>query len=540
MNKNQSIESQEVKDQKEGCKTQSSNQGRKNNRYYTKKKSKSNGNKLKSRSNDVSWYSASTQLLADAASIPFSWATGSPIDMNIPGIEAPTTIPGIMTMDLWPSYGVMQDATSPINMAATKMYSFIRHANSGSKNYDAPDLMLYIMSMSELYSAINWAMRAYGVCSLYATKNRYFPKALLQAMGISYEGLIDNLASFRYGINLIISKAASLVVPGDMPIFRRRAFAFQNLYIESSNVKDQVYFFNPKAFFKFNFDVDGGFLEPEILPESQLSWKDILNILNNMLDRLLLNEDINIMSGDILKAYGDNVIKVSYMPETYSVVPVYDVTVLEQFKNATVFDYQNLILDNIRQDAIKRNLVCNNYWHPVSDRSSGVTEANQRTFEQPVYKGYRVLSTNGTGTPAEVMENTRLMVALNKTGIEEEPGTQKMKFKLISGTDIACGLQIWTYDFTGQGQAILSHTNYMYAYAPDSAVSKMNGIHSLCDIKQFYYAPAAHIVFLEESYQYRMLCYDWNNFAIIDNNLLYKLHETALMSLFNVSSVGMA
>lgn len=80
MNKNQNIDAQEVsKEQSEGCKTQSSSQGRKSQKYYAKKKAKSNGNKLKSKSNDVSWYSASTQLLADAASIPFSWATGTPL-----------------------------------------------------------------------------------------------------------------------------------------------------------------------------------------------------------------------------------------------------------------------------------------------------------------------------------------------------------------------------------------------------------------------------------------------------------------------------
>ena len=85
--------------------------------------------------NDPAWYAANAELLRDAASIPFSWALGTPIDTEDP-LNAGNTmrkicIPGIQTMRLYPSGGSSTQASDPINTAANATYAFVRHANSG-------------------------------------------------------------------------------------------------------------------------------------------------------------------------------------------------------------------------------------------------------------------------------------------------------------------------------------------------------------------------------------------------------------------------
>lgn len=91
---------------------------------------------LKSKTNDPSWYAADATLMRDAASIPFSWSVGTTLDI---GVDENYVVPGICAIDTVPSFGYSTDTTSPLNIAARSMYSFIRHANSGSANYDAPD-----------------------------------------------------------------------------------------------------------------------------------------------------------------------------------------------------------------------------------------------------------------------------------------------------------------------------------------------------------------------------------------------------------------
>lgn len=177
-------------------KTQS--KSNKQGKYCGKKQSSCRNDKredLESKTNDPTWYSSDPALLRDAASIPFSWPVGTPIDLNVPDVSKMRwSVPGICALDVVPVYGTNESKTSALNIAANSLYSFVRHANSGHSNYDAPDLMLYVCAMSQVYSFINYMMRAYGLANLYSQKNRYLPAGLLQASGIDHSKIIDNLA----------------------------------------------------------------------------------------------------------------------------------------------------------------------------------------------------------------------------------------------------------------------------------------------------------------------------------------------------------
>lgn len=303
-------------------------------------------------SNDPAWYSTDPSLLRDAASIPFSWSVGTPIAMNYAypsGTAAEQeftddnlVIPGLCVLDLIPTVGYAEDQSSPINVASTALYSFVRHANSGHANYDSPDLMVYCIAMANVYAYINFLQRIYGCGLMYDQRNRYLPEALVAAQDVNFDDLVGNLAQMRYGINMIIAKAASLAVPSSITYFNRQAFIYANIYCEGTSTKDQMYMYNPFGFLVFNeYEVVGGAsgltFKKFADPTTKYRVSDLIKFGNQMLQPILDSEDLNIMSGDILKAYGDGgIIKLAPLGLDYNLLPTFNIGVLEQMHNATI------------------------------------------------------------------------------------------------------------------------------------------------------------------------------------------------------------
>lgn len=134
-------------------------------RYESKGSKKFPSNKMKSdqKFNDPSWYYNSEQILRDVASFSFMKPLGYPLRyQNQVGPTAGSNtvmmngfsgfVPGVLSVQVGLTPGISTDSQSPLNLAATNIYSFVRHKNSGSRNYDSPDLMLYLLAMDSLFS----------------------------------------------------------------------------------------------------------------------------------------------------------------------------------------------------------------------------------------------------------------------------------------------------------------------------------------------------------------------------------------------------
>lgn len=95
------------------------------------------------------------QLVKDVASLSFRTPLGSP--SGLPSRSNPVgrdrrSIPGIMNLYFVPTIGSSTAGeSSAINIAAKNIYSFVRHENSGRINYDAPDLMLYLLALDSAF-----------------------------------------------------------------------------------------------------------------------------------------------------------------------------------------------------------------------------------------------------------------------------------------------------------------------------------------------------------------------------------------------------
>lgn len=305
--------------------------------------------KKTSGSNDVSWYAKSSELLKAAASIPFSQTTGTMVPFT-PANSSMSSVPGVMAMYWLPQIGGAFDA--PINQAANSTYSYVVHANSRNKSYDAPDLMQIILCGSSLFSMLALGIRAYGVMRTFDQRNLYLPKYLVNAMGFDYEDLKANLANMWFDLNELIARSKQIWIPNNFPFTARWFWMNSNIYMDAESIKAQYYMFVPYGYYVYN--ETGDFADNDHLANATVNywfnaganpitfnkWSDYLTKMNTMFNALLDSQDRGIIFGDILKAYGEgNIYALPDITSDYTVQPVYDKEVLTQIENLTVFPY---------------------------------------------------------------------------------------------------------------------------------------------------------------------------------------------------------
>lgn len=299
--------------------------------------------------NDISWYNANPQLMQDAASLSYAEALGLMTDFGGSNDSTGYRIPGICVVSMAPSFGISSDGSSVLNVAARRLYAYVRHANSGSRNYEAADLMTYVLAMSSVYAAYSELARLYGTVRLYSTINRYIAKGLVSALGYDYDDIVQNLAQLRYTINNFAVRVNSLCVPKDLDIFHRHAFIPTYWWKDSDEDKAALYAFQFDHYFKWSgtaYDTGSALIMTETPwgynsngVVGSCKYSDIVTFCDTIIKDLMSNEDIGIMSGDIKKAFGDNLFIVNGIPEDYAVLPLFDEMVLAQIHNANSVGY---------------------------------------------------------------------------------------------------------------------------------------------------------------------------------------------------------
>lgn len=303
--------------------------------------------------NDPSWYVKDGQLAKDVASLSFNNALGARFRIENEldygrgtATTFVTSIPGIATINVAPAIGYSGDGSSPINIAAKNIYSYVRHMNSGHSNYDAPDLMMYLCAMDSVYAFIATLMRVYGTARTFSQVNRYVGDTLISAQGFNPLEVRSQLANLRSYINMFITKASAFCTPNVMTLYRRHFWMFSGVYKDEDIQKSQMYMYRPVSLWKYE-ELDGAgklsavpflssFTEANGIAPAFWTLQTVYTYGNNMLSALTNSEDINIMSGDILKAYGQgNLWQLGLINEDYVVLPVYSDEVLDQIHNTT-------------------------------------------------------------------------------------------------------------------------------------------------------------------------------------------------------------
>lgn len=255
------------------------------------------------------------------------------------------TVPGIAVYTLTPNYYSKSDM---INMVSTSIYTFVRHANSGRTNYEKSDLMIYLLAVAEIMKMVTEAARVLGIANYYQTRNLYSSK-LIDALGYESDDFRSNMANYRYALNNIIHRIKAFAIPRVFNYYDEVITTVSSVYKDEDHDMSQLLMFRYAQFGKFDPKQTGGStLVFETAPGSQgvrVKFSKLLEMINQFMDVLRDNEDINIMSGDILKTYGAELFIMDPLPTDFYIEPVYDPLVLMQINNATIVDPSTI--DNI-------------------------------------------------------------------------------------------------------------------------------------------------------------------------------------------------
>lgn len=504
----------------------------------------------RSKDNDVAWYVQSKELLNSSACISMNNATGTGMSLIGSGVQASTVgaipsnaaginhynhnlihVPGICTLGVVPCAGFATDNTSPVNVAAKNIYTWVRHMNSGAKNYNSPDLMIYIIAMTQAYAYYAWLTRLYGVVNLYSQVNRYLPDSLIVSMGVNPVDIRKHLPEFHYYINAFANKLGSMCIPDNMPLIWRQTWMFSGLYSDGDNQKSQIYLYNPTQFLKYDAtgSTQGGVLKAVKVPKSaeqKLTFQQIKDIGDSILNPIIADEDMNIMSGDIKKAYSESgLMKVVEVDRNYTVVPKYSPEVLSQMQNASVIPVDYL---DIEQDIDANCLKNNVHWVNIN--------LNPKNFLGGGLN--RVFNLYGEdSSPERVMVATRLMATVRETLTFNSDHTVKtVNYELTScGTEVVN--EVATYNWYPETNSL----GYATTYTSFGMIGFIDAIHRT----KFAYAPIFMMVTQEDTpkadeYYPQGVIGDLDNWTVLQMNDIKKLHETATLSELAVPQMGMA
>lgn len=505
------------------------NKSNSKNSYNDKTKSQQ-----ESKVNDASWYATSQELLRDSASFSWLTATGTPWSLDVSNTEAATVLndqvaPGIMTLSLIPTPGKASSAVSPVNVAARNIYAWVRHANAGHANYDSQDLMLYLLAMDEVYMFYAHLVRIYGLAKAYSQYNRYYPKALVEALDVDFEDVIANLAQLRYGINSFGAKIGSFAIPASMPYFARHQWMYSGVYVDSPSYKAQSYMYKPVGYRTYEEKDGAGYLKFHQLL-GHLTVDQLLEYADGLMNKVALSEDCNIMSGDILKAFGiDKIYKIAPIPEDYMVLPAYVPEVLSQIQNATVnfamSASQTAGLWDITQNPTTGDI--------LFDPAAAITGAG--LGQDSIYYGNRLVNMyKDEVTPADTMVATRL------TNILTVGNDSKARFDSL-GSEVCVRCNIYKLD-PATGETKTEILGYYYPVSPQNFAAAGR---TATDLSAFDFHPMVvqHFDAYDKSGNAKPMVlrlFQLNNYVTLSKLDLRKMDDTALLSMFAVPQVGVS
>ena len=483
--------------------------------------------------NDPSYWNKNPLLTRDAANISLFTAAGVHMDNYYPAYSGSpfntnrTRFPGVMALYMVPTYGIsVEEEASVLNVAARNLYSFVRHANSGHSNYDSPDLMCYLLAMDSIRYLYKFACRTYGIMQTVSPMNRYLPNTLYRASGFSQLAQdVSNMPSLRTRLNNLAIKINSLYLPKAIDVFKRHEELFTYVYQDSPEAKAQIYIMRPAGYYRWDETTMPAKLRwIELNSSSMTSLSDVINQIETALSAVLTSEDFQIMSGDILKAFGDARLEVvPGIDETYSVTPIYNAEMLMEFENATILGNAGSSLKNldITQNPNTGVLIAAPYYE---SSVAGVMTPQYLNFHKEAVE------------PLDVLTATRMKVLFENEQYDAADKKWRSVIKHV-GTEICTRALIWTInDATGE-PAIDVDMGTFSAHATNVAEEK--DLHLLASISKFDWAPFIYVLQYsdatsEASYANTDVVGDFDNYALTDGDVIANCHAVALTSAYGI------
>lgn len=417
----------------------------------------------KEKFNDFSWYDKNPSLTKGVGRIQFVNKPGMDITTgslttitSSGGMEVHTyamALPGIMRLSWIPSIGICSNPNDPINVAANEVYARVRNAFSGDLKADAPDFMVYFMTLDSIFSYIGALKRLYRVVTSYSPENYLVPNCMLRALGVVSDANMNNLKSnldrLWTNINELIGMTRRYKCPALFPIFNRHYWMNDNVYTDANSLNSQWYTFFQTDYYKFSMlpvvnstsGATAGGLTLVSQPfssnatSSDIDYTDMLfNYGKALFAALASYETAYDINGYLARAYGDQVnFTVEPLSQFENFTPVYEEQVLRQIENAHVCEFSAQgVNTNVQQNVGTNSLVC------AMTCSINVPAQSKVISALPI-----LTSRMEDPTVEDVVESSRLCSYAVPESYASAVG--KLTYRIIAGTEWLWGLDIFTF-----------------------------------------------------------------------------------------------
>lgn len=500
--------------------------GRRHDRRDRRFKDGQKGSKFR---NDSSWYTRNAQLVKDSANISFNGISGTRLALGtftatVPGSNPAqsTTLdwnkyrfPGIAISRFTPTYGetaVPGSEADTLNVAAQRLYTFIRHENSGARNYEAPDLIMYLMAMDSLYMLDACMIRMVGVANFYQDKNRYTGAKMLVSLGLSSAGADDfirNLANYRGRVNNYSIRLSQLRTPSEIGIYARHYWLCSHVWKDRDSKTSQFFAYVPNAVFKWDPKISAGgsalTLTSPFKFSSGSTFNDIMDVAESLLTAMLSDEDAGVISGDIMKAYKENLWAPVLVDETYTVEPQFSLEVLEQWKNSSIV-----------------NVGISGYLQSNGLVSAGLKKSDTTSLGFASLQKL-ISTTQDHPDPTAIMVMTRnIVMSLDSEGTD-----------ITFGSEIINELAIFGMNDSGNAAQIADIVGgYINTY--DAGTGPIVQLSAFDDHPAIYVVSGAN----EAEFDVTGIVFDPDSYGTLSFNDVRNLHNTALLSMWGVSGSG--
>lgn len=511
-------------------------------------------------SNDLQWWKNYPELLKDVVNIAFNYIPGTsfPIVNSSNGDDS-LRLGLLASATLRPAIGRSESDADAFNSQIRQLWLDMHRKYRGIGTYEKSDLGIMILAVNAVFETIAKFERVYGVINTYHVGNRAVPYALKEALHIS-DSLEQDLADFRYQLNLRISKVKQLCLPKGLSVLMSDIVSLSNIFKDSKDRRAFMFLFDTDLFGIFSaaaISTGGSVLynkfsnyESAVTPGGHAAFTltNICAILDAQINALLNDDDIARMCSDLIAAYGpENVMQIGYLPDDYKIEPVEDYERLLQFNNLTICGpvatiYESSVIDNTAAN----NFLTNGY-PVIIYQHDNVIKGKLGVGES----GY--VSNSGEEVPTIDHSNRRAKNAevIFNTWVEQPGETEIMcgtRYTTVCGQLTVVDATHWSQRLYAYGTKVCTVVEVFW-YNDSTKVYdyfKIDG--SLWDVS-FFRSSILNIMrltqmdwhptlYVEDASNNVELFGDVDNIAKITGDNLARLHEVALLSGYYIPMVS--
>lgn len=480
-----------------------------------------------SKSNPVSFYDKFPTYARDASNVAFASVLGQTIPVYVSQASEAHLMnvqtPGLMTIEFAPSIGVCNDADSPFNRMMVNYAARLRQTQKAFAPYDYQDLAMAIIAVDSMVMFHELGTRIYGTLTDMSPINRFYPRALAEAQGVSYTQVTKEVQDFRGWLNQFAISIEQFAIPKEISYVQRHKWMCAGLYTDSDTRRAQTYMFVPTGFWKFsNTGSTGSGCVWE--PWTGTHTLDEFKAFGDALIKALMNDDdITRMIGDLYAYYGSaDIMHLDYVPENYAILPAYSPEVLAQIENLKIVgDWADDYEPKIWQTTTVNNGAV--IFQPKMKYTDGETGHAwiQETILLNMHKD--------SPTSDDVIEATRLTADMFNTGTVR-----------ACGTELVQAVRIWFTDktsATGYNSSAIKSSAYLFTPV-DFDAADFNALANIIYLESFDWHPTITIIGSSGPGSFFSLGIAWDsdNYTVLPLEYYRQITQACLYSEFLVFS----